>query len=1283
MNRFRTKKRAKDERAKDEGSAPEQSSMPSFKSFRRGKKSSEEEPKKEFDLTSALPSDDNFRTSLLMTNLSARFSMLREQDDPNTKIGKASDDSVLFPRRQSRMADFGFSSGLRGLDDIAEVESIKAPHFRNQVDSFISDDADSTRSGSIMNRSKPTDGNVLFGGRQKIYKIPASGAQSGTPGGMGGRVLYDDDVSLSAFQLWRQNERQRHSLELDGKDISAEDREGEEADQEVDAIRSTSPMFVGYNRRRETSSTTSSASAIARNSTAATSITSQPTASASVKEFQPTSTAASSTSSTPALERNVTRTRRLYEQALTQDMHDQQSSALSRMDTLSRLRPTVNRTPDLAQVSPSPTGLGFHERFGERRPILTKGSAPNLRSFSPSATASSSGTLDPGLNTKVPSPLDNKNVFGGSPPLSPPISETGEHPLLPIHSNDRGKATAMGVFQKPLGTYDESKYAQRQLQLQQGRETPNQRVRGDSNASFGTTARSRSSSSMQRQPVDPKPEGFKRVEPTVKEESGNHGTFFDDSDDSAAGGFPERGRHAGTPQVVLERPADRDHPAFRDESALQTPLSLSDRAMGEHSTMTAPNSRQGSPPDSPTLGPTAGLSGMVRQHLRSESNSSSVYGAAPQSAHLPTDSMIDDGFGFDDKPNPWTTQGQNWAPEQTLQHSAAGTSTVPERGRTGQASADEVEPETDEFASQLADARRRVRERLTSYAETDSSRECSPLRHSDSRKDIFGQPSPSTGNALGLGIVKPKSSRGSLDRSRTISGPQSKAMKMLGIGAVTMATCPSPGKQSFDEKDSPTLAPMQEEMPAEDRWQDKSQAKAEGDVDAERRSEEDKEDDTVHPGLRAFRQARRELQRRKELETLAKHQASQHSSPGSGPVSRSGSGSGSGSEWTDHVDAEAKPTPTKDGRARQGTLNREHKPPPVFYQQRVSSDESRYGRGTGSHPGSRRTSTERNRSGSEASGGPGPGQSYSRPPPRLQNNSSPHDEHKQGHHQPQQQQLGPNNSSRQPMLRSPGLPGLPGTDIRRSPIMPPQGYPKSASGPSSAMPSPHYLDQAHSAANLNTQHSRNGYESHSGQPSPVSPLNGPMAGPMGIDENAKRAVNKNEISEPTFIMSTSRVPTVSLPEGTRSRSGTSSGPTAPPLPPLNPRRKREGSGPTTGGASQYPGRRGDDEVYSSANASTSRPPMSGPNANHDGNRGTFTTSDEEDNAQTDQRRRLRKPTGNGDAHPHSPGFRGPPSPWQRAANQNQNQFIAAGPPASRTVLTPGVKPPTTGPSGMF
>src|SRR3569833_3301859 len=112
MNRFRTKKKAKEDTS-GRHHVEEQSSMPSFKGFRRGKRSHEEEPKKEIDLTAVLPSDDNFRTSLLMTGLSARFSMLREQNDPHTKIGKASDDSVLFPKRQSRLLEWGGGAGGR------------------------------------------------------------------------------------------------------------------------------------------------------------------------------------------------------------------------------------------------------------------------------------------------------------------------------------------------------------------------------------------------------------------------------------------------------------------------------------------------------------------------------------------------------------------------------------------------------------------------------------------------------------------------------------------------------------------------------------------------------------------------------------------------------------------------------------------------------------------------------------------------------------------------------------------------------------------------------------------------------------------------------------------------------------------------------------------------------------------------------------------------------------------------------------------------------------------
>lgn len=1183
--------------------------MPSFKGFRRGKKSSEEEPKKEFDLSSALPSDDNFRTSLLMTNLSARFSMLREQDDPNTKIGKASDDSVLFPNRQSRLGDFGFSSGARGLSDIAEVESIKAPYLRDQVNSFVSDDADSSMGGSIMNRSKPTDGNVLFGGRQKIYKIPASANK----GGMGGRALYDDDVSMSAFQLWRQNERQKQAMEDGEHNASADGRESEEA--EVVATRSTSPVFAGYNRKRETSSTTSSASAMARNSTAATSITSQSANSGLAKDSPLPWTAPTSTSSTPVLERSVTRTRRLYEQALTQDMHDQQTSAVSRVDTLSRQRPLGTRTPDLAQISPSPSSLGFYDKFGERRPILAKASAPNLRTFTSQSTASSFSTLEG--PARALRPLEKKGVFGGSPPVSPPISETSEHPLLSIQPNDRGKATAMGVFQKPLEPYDESKYAQRQLQLQQGRSaTPNKLDRTVFDASLTTAATRSSSSLLQRQPLESRTETPVRLEPTVQEEGGRAGTFFEesDADDTVSTGM-QSPQHVETPQVVLERPSDQEHPALRD--TVGSLESLADPSM-----LVATNSRQGSPPDSPTLGPTAGLSGMVRQHLRSESNVSSLYDQA-----TPSDQANSNA-------HPWTAQEQQWAPEKEVQSTGTASTTVREdtsetiRRDSGDETA---ESEADEFASQLADARRRVRERLTSYAETDSSREASPLRHADPKKDIFGPLSPpsSSGGPPGLGILRPRSSRGSLaERSRTTVGPQSKAMKMLGIGSSTMTTSPSPSKQSFDEKTSPGLAPMQEEPPMT-QIDDSRQGKSQGDTRVERReSVSDKEDENAHPGLKAFRQARRELQRRKELETLARHQASQASPPGS--ASASESPFQTGTDWTDQaIGAEIRPSPPAvDGRARQGSATRDHRPAPGPYQPRMPSDESRYGRAQRSHPDSRNTSNERSRSGSEADRGQGP--PLSRPPLRPRNGSSPYD----GYQPPpnHRQQLAPNNAPRQNMLRSPGLPG---TDIRRSPIMPPQGYPGSAPAPTTA--SPHYLERSRSAANLHLQPSRTGHEAHSGQPSPISPL--------------------------------------SNPENDWLRYGDA----APPVPPLNPRRKREGSGPTNKDTRQYQDRRADEDMHGSA-----RPPFLESGRGQEANRSPAASSDAEDMAVTDHKRGLRAPNGHGGMQPHSPGFRGPPSPWQRPSNPSPNQFVAAGPPASRTVLTPGVKTPSNvAPGGMF
>lgn len=1101
MNRFRGRKKAKDDLAAPRPSIESESSGP-FKMFGK-KKAAEEEPKRELDLTSALPSSDDFRTSLLMTGLSARFSMLREQDDPNTKVGKASDDSVLFPKRQSRMMDFGYGGGL---SDIAEVESIKGPGFP-RANSFISSDDAASTSGSIMNRAKPTEGNNLFGGRQKIYKIAVGGSSKN--GGLPGRALYEDDVAQSAFQKWRQAERERRSFEEDNKDDSLDS----------EMTQPESPSHLEYNRRRETSSTTSSVPSIARNSTAATSITStQP--GTSVKDWQNSTIASSATSPVP-LERGVARTRRLYEQSLHQDLQDQQSSALSRIDTLSKQRAFGTKTPDLTPIVPSPTTATFsdrfaNDRFANNRSILSKASAPNLRSITPSTTGSAQiSPID--SSSKFPPKVDQRTSFGASPPLSPPISETEEPTALPIAPNDRGKATALGVFNKPATQYDESRYAQRQIQLQQGRETPTNLFRTDSNISE-PTSRSRSSSSH-RTPFESRDSTSLKPQPPVQEEA-QRSTFFDDDDDDDQSADGEPSRLELPPQVTLKRPDDDDHPAFR-KSALPTPLSLnfktfdSPAPIAEKPEVSRANSKNTSPEDSPTLGPKSGLSGMVLQHLRNDSNTSSVYGSVATDTDLVFTSEREDTAPqqqVPEKTRSWEVNVGDWAREVDNRSSFGnvkretgpqGIAPEPPSTRDSRSDVDD-EQDTDDFARHLADGARRVRERLTSYVESDPGGSISPAIPSTEFL-----PPPARSNPLG--ILKSKSSRGSLiDRNRSDKEAlsQSKAKKLLGLGSPPVPVSPSARQTSFEMNDDPLREDKNEQIGEQDGTSG--------------------EKENVHAGLKAFRQARRELQRMKELEVQQRYQAPQKAPPvqEQAPVARPG--------------PQASPNPLSQDRR-----------PPIAYNNRVPSEESR--NGPRSRSGSRAPS-ERDRSGSETSSG---GRSGSRPPPRLRNGSVPYEEH----HGPMGHPYGPNGMPRQPMMRPSGHPG---PDMKR-PHMPPQAY-------STGNVSPGRFKRSESAQNLSAQPFA-GYDA--GQPSPLS-LNGAPSPygmpsprvhgpphPAGMDPRhpANRVMGNRDFSEPSFAS-----PPAPGTMGSRSRSGSliqaaastpnlHAGLSAPPVPPINPRRK--------------------------------------------------------------------------------------------------------------------------------
>ncbi|KAI2627656.1 hypothetical protein GGR54DRAFT_426352 [Hypoxylon sp. NC1633] len=1186
MNRFRTKKRVKDDISAPRPSQDSESSV-AFRPFRKGRKNQEPE-KVEIDLSTALPSTDEFRTSLLMTGLSARFSMLREQDDPNTKIGKASDDSVLFPKRQSRL-DYG---GFRGLGDIAEVESIKAAAPFARKDSYNSDDADSMTAGSVMGRAKPIEGNNLFGGRQKIYKIPVGANSSKTlGGGMGGRALYDDDVALSAFQKWRQAERDRKS--------SDDEREAEN-EIETNAIRADSPILSGYNQKRETSSTTFSIPSLTRNSTAATSVASSHRA-PSLKDWQ------SSTSSTPGPERSVTRTRRLYESGLNNDLHEQQSSALSRIDTLTRQRTLGTRTPDLAQNSPSPTTLGYGERFGGERKILAKSSAPNLRSMSPPATASSAGTPD--LSARVPSISEMRSNFGGAPPLSPPISETGENSLLAIHPSDRGKATALGVFQKPSQPYDESRYAQRQLQRQQGRETPTLKSREEPSTSSAAD-RSSSSLSIHRKGSESGADAVRRMTGSPQYEPSTSFLADPDSDCSPAASP----KPVVSPQVLLRRPSDREHPAFR-ESAIPTPLSVASKPDNEPSPIAdnmaslSPNTKGVSPADSPTLGPApgAGLSGMVRQHLRGDSNASSIYGAMPPTSGLesrfPQDPEASQTFhDLGTGTNPWDLPdiGRDWALDLDVNEpmldgqSRSSKFLDPEDfAGLGVGSEPNARDDRDEFASQLADGARRIRERLTTYVESDS-RSASPNRVGD--LDSRDETPPSRQN--GLGLLRPKGSRGSLvDRGR--EGSQSKAMKMLGISAPSTAPITGSMHDSMKEEIS-----REANLPEHNEWEDRENGGEESNA-----------------GLRAFRQARRELQKMKELETQAKH----HQQP---------------QGYIPDPDSSTS-TSTREHHPTQRSPERERKPQ-MFLQQRVPSEESKQeSRDYGSQGQWR---SDRDRSGSNSSSD---GRSRSRSARPLNSSAS------RGN-----LQVGANGSVPRLPMRSPGLPG---TDIKRSPIMPPQPYPGSTPNQQSSFSS--------SNGNLHVQTSR-GYDSS--QPSPVSPMPSPYttygaSTPVTLPLSPRPAASPNHSHDNMTHnmndasrrhakprdMSSFRTPTVVLPDDPRTRSRSNSR-AAPPLPPINPRRRQDFS--STRAVFDNMSRRNGDSVE--GEASISMPNLS---------RGMQMDVDED---QRPERRRMRPMASDSFAMNTRRPSNAPP--------------ISVGPPASRQVVTQAAKRPGRGlPGGMI
>ncbi|KAJ5305267.1 uncharacterized protein N7443_004927 [Penicillium atrosanguineum] len=804
MNRFRKNKKEK-EKAKevleDLENGPTHTTNPVF-SLKSKKKEPEPQPEPEFSIE--LPSTDNFRTSLLMPKLSARFSMLREQDDPESKIGKASDDSVLFPKRASRLNIFGHNPSM--LADIDEVSSNdgsrpsialgRKDSYASGVDGGYGTDDDRSQNGSIMSRARRAEGNNLFGGRQKVYRIPVR-----TPGDSpapesplgSGKFVYDHDLNMSAFQRLRLKEKQERAAAEESTRESLT-QENEDANSTISAQRTTF------------SSTASGPAADARSSTAATSI--------DESQF----IVSQSQVSTPA-EAHV-------------DFRS--ASAMSTPKTGSIRSPSALRSrPDSGCSEPAvlnfesvgelePPACGASNLRGRLQKLNITEQAPSSRPTSPpsSATSPQQATIP------EPSPMERISptaaAFGSAPPLSPPSSENEDGASLlaaALNPEDHGKATAMGLFNRPATGFDEQAFARRQLQMQQGRSTPP--LRRPSSPLVALCPRSLCSDAHHG--ID-----YSRAS-SVEASPGRPGvsTFYATSTASESG---DEGDDRGSYELSSATSLATEYgPSLHHSFASKPPTPTGDhletlpevrysdlgdlKPIEENVDEPHPSGMTGDHtperPDSPILHG-VGLSG-IRSHLRNPSDKSSIY--PPPSPGLPAQDSIANRLAMEEpileqsrSPSIASHPREEDIPSSTEQLEASSRGSEDSSESTAfpgnssdsniaswkeelyqhhrQDGSTETQKEREEFAIELAERRRKVQEKLRSVAESES--------RSSSPTPGRSTPEIKAGNAFSM--LKYKSSKQELPRNDIKNG------HIYGYGNSSTPALPSDDLRRDEER---------------------------------------------------------------------------------------------------------------------------------------------------------------------------------------------------------------------------------------------------------------------------------------------------------------------------------------------------------------------------------------------------------------------------------------------------------------------------------------------------
>lgn len=635
---FRRNKKSKDDPEKHQGR-----SLTSTLKSKKNKKHAPQEEKPSVDLAQALPSDDDFRTSLIMPKLSARFSMLREQDDPATKVGKASDDSVIHPKRGSRMDALGLASTQ--LADIAEVDSVcgRSSYARAHPDStsnFGTEDDRFQPGSSVIDRPRPYEGNNLFGGRQKVFKIPAK--QLGPNGetgrsGMSGRAFYEGDLPLSAFQRIRLDEK-KEAREARAKDAPESAREDTTAPEPEEAASSASA-------NRTTYSSMASGPSNSGISTTATSVDGN--------ESQHNSSDGQASGSMPRSTSSL-KSRRLYNQGLAQSAQDQQSSTLQRLESLSRQRAGIPETHTLDR-SLSRSSPSLRDRL---HTLATSESANASQPSSPSLSATSNNAHSREDDPKEMQSQSATSSLGGTSPLGPPVPDdekSNENTALvtALNPEDRGKATAMGLFNKPQTAFDEFQFMHRQIKLRQSTQPPSSKR----NSPGGLSAQSqsgrprRSSVTSSRSGAASAASHRSETQHTTHQPASNtekaapqaeQGTsFFGNSSDSESRNDDAEDQRSAKVNSTASQDSQGMRPGYQSGSSTKSPapprdsqdrlpevrfseladlkpIAEDERPQGSDPSSEAPLADK---PDSPTLGPVGpNLSGLVNSHLRQDSD---------------------------------------------------------------------------------------------------------------------------------------------------------------------------------------------------------------------------------------------------------------------------------------------------------------------------------------------------------------------------------------------------------------------------------------------------------------------------------------------------------------------------------------------------------------------------------------------------------------------------------------------------------------------------------------